>query len=137
MIKEMWNDGFYGRCCLGMIVTGCAGLLMVLFMVVGFPTGINKNHGQGEIRGIITDVWTEGTFIKTHEGRIITEGGSTLSHRFSIEDEDVLKELKEAAKSGKPVILNYREYFIKPFMTKCTYIATGFEFCLDVEALKK
>ena len=130
MIRDFWNDGIEGRLML------CLMLVMIIVipsMVVGFPGGINKNHAQGEIRGIITDVWTEGTFVTTHEGRIIIEGGSTLSHRFSIEDEDVLKELKEAAKSGKPVILNYREYFIRPFMTKCAYIATGFEFCEEVD----
>lgn len=91
----------------------------------GVPFGVNKHHGGGDVRGIVTDVWVEGTLFKTNEVRMITEGGATVVHRFSIENLYILDQLRKVSKERKSVIIRYRTYLIKPFLTKCNDIVIG------------
>lgn len=89
--------------------------LILIFMVLTFIAACN--YSDGERTGVITKFSKKGIIIKTWEGTMTlgAEGASgTIDNiwHFSVDDEELISDLVDTARSGKLVTLGYRE--IKP-----------------------
>ncbi len=104
-------------------------LLVTLLLIVGLMIGsyyLLGNYSEGTRAGVIQKLSRKGVVFKTWEGQLNLGGFNTEETSggvaptiwsFSVrsKNQDVLKELEEAAASGKRVKLHYDEKFVKFF----------------------
>jgi hypothetical protein len=103
-----------------------AGLVGLAFLgAVGGVTYIAEDftYSEGDRRGVVTKLSKKGIIFKTWEGQLamqnVSQGGSlntsganaTVSNtfNFSVTDQEVIQELKDALDAGEPVRLEYEQ----------------------------
>ena len=107
--------------------------LIVVAMCLCFISGcITKS--EGERVGTISKFSKKGVIVSTWEGEAIlggtgASGNTDNTWSFSIEDEGLVEKVKEFHRSGKLVVLKYRqEMFVAGWRADTNYFITDVEF---------
>lgn len=112
-------------------------LFLVLFVGVAVGatgcTGCGQNYSEGERSGVILKVSKKGVVFKSWEGELnlggstVGEGGIVVPNiwRFSVTNQLIADGVQEAARSGKRVTLQYKEWWAKPSSLDTPYVVTG------------
>lgn len=105
----------------------------------GCMIGCNSDYSEGERVGIVTKLSYKGWNYKTWEGQM-NLGGMVAGSKGNLEtnvwnftipdaDEEILKLIKEAQRTQKPVIIKYKEWMVRPgCQTDSGYIVQSAEF---------
>lgn len=114
-------------------------LALVLGKGGGCLIGCNSDYSQGERVGVVVKLSHKGWQNKTWEGQMNLGGMTTNSQghletnvwAFTVpdEDEDSLKLLQEAQRTQKPVVVQYKEWMMRPgCQTDSGYIVQHVEY---------
>jgi hypothetical protein len=111
---------------------GFIAFLAVAALIIGVFTikcsgGANLEYATGSRSGVVQKISKKGMIWKTWEGELNLgyntassdgNGHTTIApaiFRFSVESEDVAREVQAAAESGKRVTLEYVHYFLRGY----------------------
>lgn len=110
----------------GLFLIGVIFTLCIANFGIKAIGGINWEYSEGSRSGVVQKLSKKGVFWKTWEGELnlgymqatSTEHGQNIAPAifyFSVENEEVAKELVEAEKSGKRVTVEYKQYFMRGY----------------------
>ena len=114
----------------------------VLFVIIGPLLGaVAPTYSEGDRVGVVTKFSNKGMMIKSWEGELNMGGfknvsstdadGNTINSvganvfEFSVRDEGVVSQIKEAMESGKRVELHYLERLWTPYDQSTAYEITA------------
>lgn len=97
--------------------------------LVGILGSAGCGYSEGERVGIVNKFSEKGKMCKTWEGTMALAGSDQKEWDFTVADEGIVKKVKEAQRSMKPVVLEYKE---SSWHTSCSgdtdYLVTGVEY---------
>lgn len=108
------------------LVALIAGLIMLIgFVLVGFPGGINESYSEGARVGNVIKLSQKGMVFKSWEGQAVLGGvvgksdsdgnRSLVANVFDFNvSEAALPDIQAALESGKPVKLVYKQWLVRP-----------------------
>ncbi len=117
------NSEFY----VGFIAFLAVAALIVGVFVVKCSGGANIEYASGSRSGVVQKLSKKGVIWKTWEGELNLgyntassdgSGHTTIAPAifyFSVESDDVAREVQSAAESGKRVTLEYVQYFLRGY----------------------
>jgi hypothetical protein len=80
--------------------------------------GCDRDYSDGERAGVVIRLSQKGLLLKSWEGSMVLSGagpGLAVSEfEFSTRNQDLAQDLTGALKSGKPVILHYKQWALAP-----------------------
>lgn len=110
--------------------------LLALLPLIAVLVGCGQNYSNGSRIGTISKFSNKGLVMKSWEGELNVGGfRNATDHEgrtqvvanifaFSVESPEVVKKVQEAMKSGKPVELVYRQWFVSPPSIETVYVIT-------------
>jgi hypothetical protein len=107
--------------------------LLLILICITFASGCIVKS-EGERVGTISKFSEKGIFVSTWEGDAIlggvgASGNSENTWKFTVEDSAVAERVKKFHKTGKLVVLKYRqEMFVAPWRGDTHYFVEGVEF---------
>ena len=119
-----------------LIITAILALLGALVAPTALKiTGVPIHYSDGDRTGVVVKLSKKGLIWKTWEGQMnlgamSTDGGGMAvpsTFEFSVADENVVKQIQEAAKTGSRITLHYDQPLILPFSkgsSKCLVVST-------------
>ena len=122
-LKSQFGAEFY----FGFVAFLAVAALIVVVIAIKCSGGANIEYATGSRSGVVQKLSKTGAIWKTWEGELNLgyntassdgNGHTTIApaiFRFSVESEDVAREVKAAAESGKRVTLEYVYYFLRGY----------------------
>ena len=115
------------------------GAIMLVFAVLigGRACGIAPEYSHGERTGVVTKFSRKGIVFKSWEGELNQggmrresdgEGGTNLVANvigFNVSDEKTVEKVRQAHRGGKPVSLEYQQWFIAPMTINNSRVVVG------------
>lgn len=108
-----------------------AACLVVFFIGLLIVRGCVPDYSTGSRTGVVTKLSHKGMFVKTWEGEMNLGGMSKNSDgklqptvwSFTVENQDLILKLQDAAKNQKAVTIDYSQWLFAPsFRTDSGYL---------------